>query len=182
MCPLPWRGLARRSLISPTPAAPACLLGPKGTNAVVSVVTGLFSISPATTTVLAGSINNTVTVSVTPGVNCSSPATVDIVSTAPGVAVPYGASGSTLTVTFPAGGASSIVVPIDARLASAAGSATFNFSNPTGPGGVTLGTVNTNTAVTVSCGTITLSSASYVVNAGQVNRGPDGRHLRGPEL
>ncbi|HTI68930.1 MAG TPA: hypothetical protein VMF06_03130, partial [Candidatus Limnocylindria bacterium] len=87
------------------------------------------TVAPAGILAVAGQNTNTVTVTVPKLLNATANATVTVASSNPGVAVPAGGTGGSLTLTFLAGGASSQSFQVNAL---AAGTATFTLSNGLG--------------------------------------------------
>ncbi len=98
-------------------------------------------ISPGQINTVVGKANQNVTVSIPTGSNAGSPVNVTLTSDNPAAAEPVGAVGGALIVTFPAGGVTSQIVPIDI---GQAGSASVATTNDAGLANATL-TVNVGT-------------------------------------
>jgi hypothetical protein len=92
------------------------LIGGGGANLVgstlVTVSGNPISVSPNALVSLVGQTSQVLTVSIPSFANATGDVTVDLKSLNPSIAVPQGAAGDTLSLTFPAGGTNSLSVPL----------------------------------------------------------------------
>ena len=100
---------------------------------------GFEAFSPAAVTLLLGQSASNVVVRIPPGANKSQAVQVTVTSDTPSVAVPAGAVGGSLTLTYPAGGTNVLALPIQSV---AIGGAIFSLTNNIG-----MGSANTLSAV-----------------------------------
>ncbi|HEY1790541.1 MAG TPA: hypothetical protein VGJ73_20505 [Verrucomicrobiae bacterium] len=121
------------------------------------------SVSPSSLVV--AQTNGLVTVSVPSGDIASGPLSIDLVSTDPSVAYASGATGGTLTLTFPQGAYNRTNVEI---VAAESGSTSFYLNNATGGSCISESASN---LVTVACDPITMSPTGSAVSlVGQTNQ------------
>jgi hypothetical protein len=113
-------------------------------------------LGPDSISTVVGKANVPMAVSIPPGSNNSNPVNVTLTTSNAAVAVPVGASGNTLVVTFAVGAPIQQTVPIDI---GQAGSATISSSNDAGLD-------NDTVPVTVTAGTVSIAPVSVSSGAG----------------
>jgi hypothetical protein len=91
---------------------------------------GAAAFSTTTATLLSGQTLTYISVRIPPGVNNTANVTVRVTTSDPAVAVPEGATGDTLALTFPAGGSNEQFIRV--KSVGPPGSATFSLANDIG--------------------------------------------------
>jgi hypothetical protein len=122
------------------------------------------SVNPSSLVV--GQTNGLITVTVPSEDLADGPLSVDLVSSTPAVAYPGGASGGTLTLTFPEGGYNTTNLSI---VAAESGATIFSIANASG--GACISDSGASNLVAVACDPITMSPTGSAVSlVGQTNQ------------